>query len=101
MIFMAKIVRKRKKLKLQVIVSMYFSLSICVYLASMTFLRSVNVSLSAKSEAMQVELIQHQEQTAALESEVKQLSSSDSVAKIAEEDGLKAIQSNVKLMAEE
>lgn len=95
---MAKIVKRKRKLRIEAFATLFFVLSLCMYFGSVTGLKSYNVILSSKAETANSELSNKQEKVAALEATVKELSDSERIAQIAEADGIKAIQSNVKLM---
>lgn len=95
---MAKIVKKKRKLKINAIASLFFFISIFLYLGSMTILKSYNVVLSTKASTASAEREKLQEEVSTLETVVKTLSNSDRIAKIAEDNGIKAIQSNVRLL---
>jgi len=87
---MAKIVRKKRKLKVQAVISLFFFLSVFTYLGSMTMLKSYNYVLSAQAETTQQEKEKLQEQVKELETAVKEMSNYDYIAQIAEKDGIKA-----------
>lgn len=98
---MAKLVKKKRKLRINAIASLFFFISIFLYLGSMTALKSYNVVLSAQAETALVEREKLQDEVNTLETAVKTLSNSDRIAKIAEDNGIKAIQSNVRLLTGE
>lgn len=98
---MAKIIKKKRKLKLQAAASLLFFVSIFLYLGSVTVLKSYNVILSTQASVAGNEKSKLQEQVATLETTVKQLSDSDYIMKIAEANDLKSIQSNVKVLSGE
>lgn len=64
----------------------------------MTVLKSYNVVLSTQASTASAEREKLQEEVSTLETVVKTLSNSDRIAKIAEDNGIKAIQSNVRLL---
>lgn len=98
---MAKIIKKKRKLKLQAVASLLLFVSIFLYLGSVTVLKSYNVILSTQAAVAGDEKSKLQEQVATLETTVKQLSDSDYIMKIAEANDLKSIQSNVKVLSGE
>lgn len=98
---MAKIIRKKRKLRLQAVASLLFFGSIFLYLGSVTALKSYNVVLSTQAAEASTEKGKLQEQVATLETTVKLLSNSDYIMKIAEANDLKSIQSNVKVLSGE
>ena len=95
---MAKLIKKKKKLRIEAVAVMALLCSLCLYFVSVTAVKSYNVILSAQAESVSGELSNQEEKVATLEAAVKELSDSKRIAQIAEEDGIKAIQSNVKLM---
>ncbi|MCI9291741.1 MAG: hypothetical protein HFF01_04440 [Erysipelotrichaceae bacterium] len=95
---MAKIIRKKRKLRIQALISLFFFFSFIFYLCAMTGLKSYNVTLAKKVETKQEHLADVQEKVTTLEAIIKELSNYEAIAKIAEKDGMRAIQSNVKLL---
>lgn len=95
---MAKIVKKKRKLRIEAFATLFFFVSIFLYLGSMTALKSYNVLLSGKSEAMNSELSKTQEQVSTLENKVKELEDSTRIISMVEPEGIKANQDNVQLM---
>lgn len=95
---MAKIIKKKRKLKIEAFATLFFFVAVVLYLGSMTALKSYNVVLSSQSEATNYEVSKMSEQVTSLENSVKQLASADRIIAIAAEDDIKAIQANVKLM---
>lgn len=98
---MAKIVKKKRKIRIEAFATLFFFVSIFLYLGSKTMLKSYNAILSSQAETALSEKSKQQEQVSTLENEVKRLSDSDRIAEIAAAAGIKAIQSNVKLMDNE
>jgi len=98
---MAKIVRKKRKLKIQALASLFFFLSLLLYLGSVTVLKSYNYVLSGKVEEKESAKADLQAEVANLEATVKQLSNYDYIVSIAEKAGIKANQSNVKILSGE
>ena len=52
---MAKIVRKRRKLKLHNLISMLFLASLVLFFSSVTFLKSYNISLNKDYQTLKVQ----------------------------------------------
>ena len=98
---MAKIIRKKRKLKIQALASLFFFFSMLLYLGSVTMLKSYNYVLSAKAESIEAQRVDLQAQVATLEATVKQLSNYDYIVGIAEKAVIKANQSNVKILSGE
>ena len=98
---MAKIIRKKRKLKIQALASLFFFFSMLLYLGSVTMLKSYNYVLSAKAESIEAQRVDLQAQVATLEAAVKQLSNYDYIVSIAEKAEIKANQSNVKILSGE
>ncbi len=98
---MAKIVRKKRKLKIQALASLFFFLSLLLYLGSVTILKSYNYVLSGEVEEKESARADLQAEVANLEATVKQLSNYDYIVSIAEKAGIKANQSNVKILSGE
>lgn len=95
---MAKIVKKKRKLRIEAFATLFFFVSIFLYLGSMTALKSYNVLLSGRSEAINSELSKTQEQVSTLENKVKELEDSTRIISMVEPEGIKANQDNVQLM---
>lgn len=96
---MAKIIKKKRRVRIEAFATLFFFVSIFLYLGSITALKSYNVVLSAQSESTSAQVSDLSERVATLEADVKELSSSDRIIAIAAEDNIKAIQGNVKLMS--
>ena len=98
---MAKIIKKKRKLRVEAFATLFFFVAIVLYLTSMTALKSYNVVLATHSESTSAEVSTLKEQVATLETTVKELASSERIMAIAAEDNIKAIQGNVKLMSDQ
>ena len=96
---MSQIIRKKRKLKIQALASLFFIFSTILYLGSVTILKSYNYVLSAKVESVEANRADLKAQVANLEAAVKQLSNYDYIVSIAEKAGIKANQSNVKILS--
>lgn len=98
---MAKTNKKHhRKLRLQAVASLSFFFSLLIYLGSMTFIKAYNYVLSTQVAAVEAECNDLQAQVTTLETAVKEMSNYDYIAGIAEKDGIKANQSNVKILSE-
>lgn len=95
---MAKIIKKKKKLRIEAFATLFFFVAIMLYLGSMTMLKSYNVVLAKQSEDTSEQVSSLTEQVSTLENSVKELASSDRIMAIAAKDDIKAIQGNVRLM---
>lgn len=98
---MAKLIKKKRRLRIHAFASLFLFISIFLYLGSMTALKSYNMILSTRSETAATEKSKLEEQVTNLETAIKQLSDSDYIMKIAEANDLKSIQSNVKVLSGE
>lgn len=98
---MAKIIKRKRKLRIEALVSLFFVFSIFTYLGCMTGLRSYNYVLSETAEHTDFEKEQLEDQVKTLETAVKEISNYDHIAQIAEKDGIRANQSNVKILSGE
>ena len=98
---MAKIVKRKRKLRIEALVSLFFMFSIFLYLGCMTGLRSYNYVLSETAEHATYDKEQLEDQVKTLETAVKEMSTYDHIAQIAEKDGIKAYQANVKILGGE
>lgn len=96
---MAKTVKKKRKIRIQAVASLSFFFSFIIYLGSMTFIKAYNYVLSTQVAAIETECNDLQAQVSTLETAVKEMSNYDYIARIAEKDGIKANQSNVKILS--
>lgn len=98
---MAKIVKRKRKIRLEAFATLFLFVSIFLYLGCATGLKSYNVLLSDQAETMAAQRDEKKVQVSTLETEVKKLTDSDRITAIAEDAGIKANQKNVKIMSEE
>ena len=92
---MVKIVKKKRKLRVEGIVSLVFVLSILCYFGSVTILRSQNVVKQTQLGEVQKDIELLNSDVANLTLEVKQLSSRDRILEIAEKHGLSVRQDQI------
>ena len=69
------------------------------YLGTMTFVKAYNYMLSTQVAAIEADRNDLQAKVTNLENIVKEMSNYDYIASIAEKDGIKANQSNVKILS--
>lgn len=95
----AKQVKPKRKIRFQAVATLYFFFSFVIYLGSMTFVKAYNYVLSTQIAAIEADRNDLQAQVSNLETVVKEMSNYDYIASIAEKDGIKANQSNVKILS--
>lgn len=96
---MAKLVKKKKKLRLEGLAAvLLFFASVC-YVSSSLFLRTYNNSLSARQQSVSRDIAALQTENDALKIEVQSLSTRDHVTGIAAEDGMTQNQGNIVTIA--
>ena len=98
---MAKIVKRKRKLRVQALITLFFVFSIFAYIGSVTILRSYNYVLSQTAQEKTTEKDQLKVQVRTLETAVEEMSTYDYIARIAEKGGIKAYQANVKILGGE
>ncbi len=98
---MAKTVKKqgKRKINVQAVATLCCFFSFMIYLGSMTFVKAYNYILSTQVAAIEADRNDLQAQVSTLETVVKEMSNYDYIASIAEKDGIKANQSNVKILS--
>lgn len=96
---MAKIVKKRKKLKLEGLAVTLLCIASVFSIASSLFLRTYNNSLSAKTQSVDRQISALQSENEALKVQVQSLSTRDRVMDIAQADGMVQNQNNVVTVA--
>ncbi len=90
------VVKKRKKrISLIKVTTMFFFVSISLYFCSSLFLRSYNNNLSANSQKIQAEISALQIENDAIAVQVNTLNNRDRVTTIASDDGLTLDQTNI------
>lgn len=98
---MAKIVKKKRRLKIEAMVSLFFLLSLFMYLGSALFLKSYNVILSADLNNKESELAKKNDEMESLRLAVKELEDRDRILAVANESGIVANQNNVVIVNED
>ncbi len=98
---MAKLVKRRRRVRLEGIATLFLALSICLYLVATFGLKSYNITLAKHSQALEGEQSTIQEAVSTMELEVKELQSRDRVMAIAQEDGIKTNQNQVSIIPKE
>lgn len=97
----AKLVKKKRRLKLEALATLILTISIFTFVGAKLVLKSYNYNLSNKSQEIQSNMNKLQEEVSSLESEVSTLQNRDSVLKAAEADGIKSNQDNVVVIGKE
>lgn len=92
---MVKIIKKKKRIRLESIVAMIFAFSCISFLFSVTVLRSHNVLLTRQSNEIERTNDKLANDVANLEVEVKQLDNRDRILEIAKEHGLSVNQDSI------
>lgn len=85
---MAKIVKKKRKLKLQGVISFVFTISLCGYLASAFLLRSANVYKNIELSELKAANIDSQKELETLRLEVSKYTERDYLMSICRENGI-------------
>ena len=91
----ARIQKTRKKLKLEAVGVLFFSLVLITYLFTSIVLRSINVSMSVTLQNNSQTLAALEGQNKTLSKEIQRLSDYERVASIAKEAGLTLNNNNV------
>lgn len=91
----ARLQRTRKKLKLEAVAVLFFTLVLLTFILTSTFLRSVNVSMSVSLQNKTETLASIESQNKTLSKEIQRLSDYERVAAIAKEAGLTLNNNNV------
>lgn len=97
---MARVVRKKRKLKLQGFATLFFMLSICLYLGAMFGLKSYNITLQAQAQDLATQRADLEETVKSAELDVKSLQNKDRVTAIAAEDGITSNQGQATIVNE-
>ena len=97
---MVKIVKRRRRIKWDNLIVMFFMLSFILYLTCMTVVKAENVVLAKKENLIvrQNEILTNDVKN--LELEVKQLDNRERVLSIVEEQGLSVNQENIVSVAD-
>lgn len=96
---MVKIVKKKRKLRIEGIISLVFVLSILCYFGSVTILRSQNVVKQTQLGEIENDIELLDSDVSNLTLEVKQLDSRDRILEIAEKNGLTVRQEQIVSVA--
>lgn len=92
---MAKIIKKKRKIRIESIIAMIFVFACLSFLFSITVLRSHNVLLTRQSNELERVNDKLANDVANLEVEVKQLDNRDRILEIAKEHGLTVNQDSI------
>lgn len=96
---MAKIIKKKKRLRIDRLAVVVFIFACLLSLSSSLFLRSYNNSLSMKVQQVEVQIAALEVENEALEVAIQTLITKDRVIQVAEDNGLTMNQSNVVTVA--
>ena len=92
---MAKLIKKRKKLKLNNFASLLFTISVLTYICTMVFVKSYNATLQNQLTDLQVKNKVQQEKNQTLKLEVEKMTNRANLVAIVNEEGLSYIEQNV------
>lgn len=98
MIAVAKIVKKKRRLRVERLVSMFFALSIFLYLVSSLFLQSYNMSLSKLDTKRENEIIAAKKDKESMRVAVEQLQNRDRILAVAKDAGIDVNQDSVVIL---
>lgn len=96
---MAKLVKKKKKLRLEGFAAALFFIAAVFSVSSSLFLRTYNNSLSAQKQSIGRQISALQTENDALKVQVQSLSTRDRVTDIAQQDGMAQNQNNIVTIA--
>lgn len=91
----AKIVKRKRRLRVEGLATLLFTLSIFIYLGAKFGLKSYNVVLQKEAQVVEQKVTTLKASVANLEAEINTLKSRDRVLGMAEKDGIKTNQDNV------
>jgi cell division protein FtsL len=91
----ARLQKTRKKLKLEAVAVLFFTLVLLTFILTSTFLRSINVSMSVSLQNKTETLASIESQNKTLSKEIQRLSDYERVVAIAKEAGLTLNNNNV------
>lgn len=97
---MARVVRKKRKFKLQGIATLFFVVSIFLYLGAVFGLKSYNITLQAHAQDLAQQRADLEETVKSAELDVKSLQNKDRVTAIAAEDGITSNQGQATIVSE-
>lgn len=89
---------KRKRIKIQGVLGLAFTLALFAYITSSIFLRAYNVQLSVQIQGVQSEIALLEQSNEVLSVEIQSLSSKERVMAIALDAGLSVNQENVVMI---
>ncbi|NBK96569.1 MAG: cell division protein FtsL [Erysipelotrichia bacterium] len=92
---MAKIIKRKRRIKVESLITIVFAVACISFLFSITVLRSQNVLLSRASNEIERSNDKLANDVANLEVEVKQLDNRDRILEIAKEHGLSVNQDSI------
>lgn len=98
MIEVAKIVKKKRRLRVERLVSMFFALSVFLYLGSSLFLQSYNMSLSKLDTQRENEIIAAKKDKESMRVAVEQLQNRDRILAVAKDAGIDVNQDSVVIL---
>ncbi|MEG0290537.1 MAG: cell division protein FtsL [Erysipelotrichaceae bacterium] len=92
---MAKVIKNKRKVRVEAIAVLFFVISILLFLSSSLFLKSYNVSLSKEVSEMENVVAKKKDDVESLRLAVKTLENRDRVLSVAKEAGMEINQNNV------
>ena len=95
---MAKIVKKKRRLKVDRLVSLFFVLSIISFLCSTLFLQSYNMTLSKVDSQREVEITAAKKEKEAMRVAVEELQNRDRILGVAKDAGIDINQDSVVIL---
>lgn len=97
----AKLVKRKRRLRIEGIATLMLSLAICCYFGAKFGLKSYNMTLQLQAQETEQKANALKESVASLESEVTELQSRDRVVGMAEKEGIKTNQDNVVVVEDD
>lgn len=94
----AKLIKKKRRLKIEGIATVLCTFAVLVYLAATFGLQSYNITLQKQAQVTEDKAATLKEAVANLQSEVNELQSRDRVLGVAEKEGIKTNQDNVAVV---
>lgn len=91
----AKLIKKKRRLKVEGLATMLFTMAIIIYFGAKFGLQSYNITLQKQAQVSEDKATALKEAVANLETEVNNLQSRDRVMSYAEKEGIKTNQDNV------
>lgn len=96
---MVKIVKKKKRFRMESLIYVVFFLSLLAFLFSVTVMRANNVVLAKRENEIKLNITKLKNDVANLELEVKQLDNRERILSIVEKEGLKVNQNSIVSVA--